>query len=81
MPSTSLIKEAHRLVAFAEALLLDRSVDDMDALTTDQLVARCDAKVEAGRAAHEAALAGLTPEQLVDKIERYLRDSRRQASA
>jgi hypothetical protein len=44
-------------------------------------LARCEAKVEAGRAAHEAQIAGLTPEQLVDKIGRYLRDSRRQASA
>jgi hypothetical protein len=64
-------------VAFADALLAERGADDTGDLTTKQLLERCEAKVEAGRAAHEAQIAGLTP----DKIDRYLRDSRRQASA
>jgi hypothetical protein len=64
-------------VSFAESLLADRVADDTDSLTTEQLVERCEVKLEAYRAANEAEIAGLTTEQLVSRCEAALRASQR----
>jgi hypothetical protein len=79
--NAALVKDAHRLLAAAEALLADEPADDVDGLTTEQLCGRCETKVEAGRVAHAAEIAGLTPEQLVQRCEALIRESRRPGNA
>jgi hypothetical protein len=58
-------------------LLADQGADDLGSLSTEQLIARCEARLEAGRAEHEAETAGLSVEQLVNRCEALIRDSQR----